>query len=1036
MNTLEERADDFVPVNYGELIDLISATITSPGTRVFRPAGEGKRYLQIEADQLAQLVAERSGRLKSPLGASGSEARVATTHFGDTYPAFVQKVRQLGEHIAAALEGATTAPSTVPELVASLCTPLSDLTSQGVRFGLHYPFDTPYTGLKKLRLSLRPQAGRRPSLRLHRVAVTIDHPDQFTIHLEAALRRHAEELIDQGQGDALDRDDLEAVITQQLEDKGSDFWRLCKLINTESLGKIRREVQVRYLEFLRDSLGEGKGATLLRDLIRRLRLIETYLAEHAPDDAHYEVSYAESRALNYRDLFARSDAFDPLPIIPLLDGKLGETTDAGGSYRTYLSGVKLKLGGQVHTAGSQAPEVFDYHLDEYLNPEGESHQARRQDGRRGEDFKGRVLRVALLYFFALRKLGDLTYDPIEPFEKGILPALQGEDEAARRKVLGQIRAVLLNDKDSEGRTLQARIADLRTWLRDSLQRRSDFSPQRYPFHLLVKRGLLEQSLDAVLTRRTLFRPVFGDDSKDALRYVTVGEAHVDSTALCKLTGVLAIDNTHFYPTDDEQQFSMRYAVDGLTALPVFIGPKPNARSVRGAFTTYFGDYRQVLLPYDAEYLDKQAAAHQPVAAFCYRFTFALIAYLSLSTIAAQAPGPLFLPLLRFHLDSELQPTEQGTFIRNLSKILVHLFGETYRANTQGFDVRPLTTLASSAKTTGSIDIPKTFQYKVANGLSSLYGVLPKRFTFAEPAPNLLLDRMAIVIVSSRESDSKRGPTRRKANLMGEIVTIARQPDGMVELATRQTFSDVYRQEQMHSEPTVLIDAVGRMYEEGYRHFVYIARSPYSSTLHLTSLEDDDDLFFMSRKVISSLKSGRPDLKLYPVFYDMYPVVRMQGVKPQSLYIQDTLELTQLMEDASRRTVMFFNLFNGKVVASKDDLESRFYHQVIAYSTLLNMYDGVLDDRDIYVGLLNDAAAPSLKDALLTYLTLFHFARYEGAARGGSIELKLDPYQHLIGDDSVGRLSMMRHMTGGAEFNLMAFLTEVRKVVGGVVAASA
>ncbi len=377
----------------------------------------------------------------------------------------------------------------------------------------------------------------------------------------------------------------------------------------------------------------------------------------------------------------------------------------------------------------------------------------------------------------------------------------------------------------------------------------------------MRRGILEQSLGGVLNRQTFFRPLFADASKDALRYVSVGEAHVDSTALCKLIGTLEIDNTHFYSTDDEQQFSMRYAVDDLSALPVFIGPKPNARSVRGAFNTFFRTYRLVLLPYDATYLDDRAAAHQPVAAFCYRFTFALLAYLGLSTLMAQAPGPLFLPLLRFHLDNADEPTEQGDFIRSLSKILAHLFSETARANTQGFDVRALTTAVNAFA--DAIDLPKSFQYKVANGLSSLYSVLPKRFTFTASTPTLALDRLAIIIVSSRECDSKRGSLHRKANLMGEIVSVVRQTDGAVEIATRQTFSDVYRQEHMHSEPTVLIDAVGRMYEEGYRHFIYIARSPYSSTLHMTALEDDAELFFMSRKVIRALKSGRPDLHPLP-----------------------------------------------------------------------------------------------------------------------------------------------------------------------------
>jgi len=1034
MNTLEERADDFVPVNYGELLDVIEKVLKSPDNRVFRPAGEGKRYLQIEADALAQRVAEQSGSLKSPLGAASSDARVATTHFGDTYQAFVQKLRRLDDQIARSLEQAAPSLDNVSEYVAGLCTPLRDLTKAGrdVQFGLHYPFATPASGLKKLRLSLRPQVGQKPALRLHRVTVAVDAPDRFVEQLEAALQRHATDLLAQWQDDEMARDELEAVLAQQMQDKGSNFWRLCGLINTETLGKIWREVQVRYLDFLLNNLGEGEAATLLQDYIRRLRLIDTYLAEHAPDDAHYQVSYAQGRPQNYRDLFARGDAFNALPIIPLLDGNLGETTSVNGGERTYHFGVRLKLGGQVHTAGPKAPEVFEYHLEEYLNPEGERHQERLRDGFRSEGFKGRVLRVALLYFFALRNLGDLAFDPIKPFEEHILPALQGDDEITRRKVLRQIGKKLSEETDAEGRILSKRIDLLRRELRRILRQRSDFPAERIPFHLQVQRGVLEPDLDTAINQRSLLRPaIFGDATKEALRYVTVGEARIDSSALCKLTGTIAINTTHFYPTSDEQQFSMQYAVDDLTALPVFIGPKPGKRSVRGAFTTFFGNYRQVLLPYTATYLDDQVAANNHVAAFCYRFTFALIAYLGLRAAVVQAPDRLFLPLLRFHLDNKQQPTEQGGFIRSLGKILSHLFSETIHANTQGFDVDMLTTLASAAD--GSpIKIPKPFQYKVANGLSSLYGVLPKRFTFAAPAPTLPLDRMAIIIVSSRECDGKWRSSQRKANLMGEIVTVSRQADGVVEVATRQTFSDVYRKEQMHREPTVLIDLVGNLYQEGYRHFVYIARSPYSSTLHMTAFADDADLFFMSPQVMRAFKNDRPDMKLYPVFFDTYPVVRMQVSKPQSLYIQDTLELTQLMQDPSRRTVMFFNLFNGKMVAGREDPDSRFYNGVIAYSTLLNMYNGILDDRDIHVGLLNDTAGPSLKDALLTYLTLFHFARYEGAARDGGIVLKLDPYQHLIGDDSVGRLSMMRHMVGNTEFNLMAFLTEVRKVLGAAV----
>ena len=76
--------------------------------------------------------------------------------------------------------------------------------------------------------------------------------------------------------------------------------------------------------------------------------------------------------------------------------------------------------------------------------------------------------------------------------------------------------------------------------------------------------------------------------------------------------------------------------------------------------------------------------------------------------------------------------------------------------------------------------------------------------------------------------------------------------------------------------------------------------------------------------------------------------------------------------------------------------------MISYSTLLKIYEGILDDQDIRQGLMYDG---EIKDTLLHYLTIFHFSRYEARQH---ISLKLDPYAHIIGDDSVGTLSVFSH----------------------------
>ena len=150
-------------------------------------------------------------------------------------------------------------------------------------------------------------------------------------------------------------------------------------------------------------------------------------------------------------------------------------------------------------------------------------------------------------------------------------------------------------------------------------------------------------------------------------------------------------------------------------------------------------------------------------------------------------------------------------------------------------------------------------------------------------------------------------------------------------------------------------------------------------------------------------------------------LKLHNPKPDSLYIQDTSELTSLVKDPNKQSVVFFNLFNG-ISVKKDN----YYRGVISYATLLNIYEGILDDEDLRTGLIYEGR---LKKDLLEYLTFFHFFRYEGSnTKARSITLKLDPYQDIIGDESVAKKSVFNHMTSGVNFNSLAFLTEVKKAL--------
>ena len=298
--------------------------------------------------------------------------------------------------------------------------------------------------------------------------------------------------------------------------------------------------------------------------------------------------------------------------------------------------------------------------------------------------------------------------------------------------------------------------------------------------------------------------------------------------------------------------------------------------------------------------------------------------------------------------------------------------------------------------------------------------MPKKFILNNNLSNPKINKLAIIVVSSRECDRIWQSNYKISNLTGEVIKIDRQQDDSFLVYTSKTISNHDNIRQIHVNPEAIVGEVERLYKDGYRHILYIAKSPYSQTLNLTATEKDDNLYFMSSPVIRNLKGSKEDLKIYPVFFDKYSVVSLRNLGRKSLYIQDAEELTDIVNDPTRKVAVFFNLFNGIQIGKPED---RYYNGVISYSTLLNVYDqNIVDTGEIYADLINNDYGSGVKTEILQLLTLFHFSRYE--ADNKDIQLKLDPYQNIIGDQSVGALSIFPHMQPKVQFNLLAFLNEV------------
>ena len=991
MNRLEEMDHQFVPLDYKDLIERIRQRLKEEPLFLYNPVD---RKLYVMADKIARAICDEPG-LKDPLRARGREASFATVYLKDDKD-FASRIGALYEEVGEHLLRATDDPASA---LAGLTRPLLSWKSKSQKIGLRYPF-TPQTNLAKQRLSIDKVEGTRPVLRFPKLTINVENGVAFEEQVVSALHTIAEQWT---AGDGRQQEEVEEILGAMQREAGSDLLRLRRVVDQESLGRLKREGTVIYLEYLTRHLPKWENGQIveeqgrwLADLVERLRLIEQYLSNPERGEGDFLLSYAGSTPVDLRDLMARSDAYDQLPIVGQISGTLGELTEPTTGTRRFHLGLKLKLGGRVMKEPDQ-PLTFGYYLTR-LNPTDAAHQ-RELASDTGEWFRQRVLKLAFVYFVALHQLGDLEFDPISAFEQAYLLRLTSNDMGAQREALHEI-ATLLDIPE-----LHNKVQTLRKWLKNRMKEQArDFPKQERTRYLSVQRGILLSGPDEVERQRTFFKNTFGYDGKNALKYLVLSDDPVAQHSLASLAVTFTIEHLHYYVEAKEEPFAMTYAVDNIPTLPMILAPLQLTADEKEQLKKNLDDPGGLMMPYtpgflaDLERPDAQGRRPDGKKAFAYRLTVTLLSYLALAQLRDYLPEDSFVPILRLHVRPKEEKNPEDHFLHALSKVLAHLLGEKQgRASAQGFDLSKLFRQGERIQS-----------YLVSNALASLYADLPKRFT-VEPA--IELEKLAVVVVSSHVSDRPRSGAGKLSTLFGEVISFVRTGT-QVQVERRETFADTYDEKTLYRDPTVLIDLFGRLHQDGYRDVLFLAKAPFTSTLNVTG--EVQELYFMSPPLLEKLVSPWPDLKLYPIFFDRYAVMKLPAYKgqAQSLYVDDTRQLQRLVRDDSptRQAAVFFNLFNGRDFGSGSS-DHGFYNWVISYATLLNMHEGVLEDQHLREGLIYQT--PRKRD-ILTFLTLLHFARYEAARGGqGGITLKLNAYEHLIGDEaSLGKLAEWPHAMGG------------------------
>lgn len=127
---------------------------------------------------------------------------------------------------------------------------------------------------------------------------------------------------------------------------------------------------------------------------------------------------------------------------------------------------------------------------------------------------------------------------------------------------------------------------------------------------------------------------------------------------------------------------------------------------------------------------------------------------------------------------------------------------------------------------------KTLQFRQKQALSSLYSLVPKTFEF-KGGYQPQLDKLAIIVVSSWLSDAvwnEQDKTNRISNIYGEIVVINKVSGNVVKVEPIKTFADNQSHSKIYQEPEIIKDEISKLYQQGYRDFLYIAKAPYSKLI--------------------------------------------------------------------------------------------------------------------------------------------------------------------------------------------------------------
>ena len=953
----------------------------------------------------------------------------------------------------------------IEKLIESILTPLAKKTQESSLFTWDFP---QMLGLSTQELALESELNT-PTIRSHKVTIEISSATKFRELVLTALENYVRlKMNDKDESDipsyVIDnvKTNLESIKIHSY----NELSQLEKLINQETIGRLKREAEINYLEFWAEVIGEEcndlsqnreviyedkrgenprkillhEASFYLRDYSRRIRLLEKFINDPKKADSYYDLTY-QGVTVNIKELFSRRDAFSELPIVGQINGCIGETDNPHRGITSITFGLKFKFNGRVNNPVIYASS-FAYGLG-IINPNPELNNQelneKTQEERTGHVEK--IIKFFILYYFtfACSNPGEANYryedvlqfDVVGQFIEKVLPTFSQQDpqsDPGKQKLIrGFIKGM---DLYLVPQKLKAIVEIIKKYLKKEKILLSD---EKQVSIGLSKKLLVSELREISDTGRFFGEELSSSNLKQCLKHIFISLQGVTKDAIIQLPVKLKFETDNFYRVAKKCEFDMVYQTDDIQMLPVFhkfvknnevqqferdkkniqrlvpllgkrINVPQNSKEASELLSRIV--FPGSLMEFTVEDLNLEELADGE--RFMYELTLKTLGFVTMELLTSKVKQNknLFVGQWILHETSEEKTTQQEALIRQTVKEWNHLLSDFMFINSQG------------------IVLPEIDRFKIKNAKKSLYSVLPQKYS-SNNNDERILKKLLIVMLSSNKCDarSSRWGENFIANLTGEIVAVEETTTG-TKVSRVKTLAGNYWSDDLHRSPAVLRDTINEMYGRGFKDVFYVANTPFCEQLRVT--DQQNELFFMSPDIIRFLKKIADDLIIYPVLYDSYSALCIDDkTQEETLYVQDVRQLSNLFNDPNCSQVIFFNLLTVKTI----EKDKTFYNTATTYSTLLNAHPGdVLDKTKVMEGLINEG---QLKNDIMFYLTLFHYSRYEKKqGKRETLLPKLDPLNDIIGDNAIGRLSARgKHCIPGVQMNYLAWFTEVYDALG-------